>query len=390
MTKPVSGRRLTAAELDRLVAEISERIDAAALASDQWDHVLAALQAIVPGPRAIMLATDDALPNPLVAAASGYLESDLRSFEAYYGGINPWNAVWPRNTAIPVFSDDVLPTRILHASEFYNEWLRRIGEIDHATGIKLFDSNQRRALLSMNHGGARPAEVHTILAPVLRRLGPRMQGALLANRTLALSQRVGPDRSLLDALMEPAFLLDETCRLLAANAAAEALIQDADLLRVGARDAFTLSSAADQARLAKAVRSLCWSGTRANAAEFTLVGRSGAWISALLPVSANSASLAVKGVVRLFTPRALALMVLRATDRSASLASERISALPHLTPSERRLAQALLEGGSLAAIADRLGIAYETARSQLKGVFTKTGVHSQRELLALLLRDERS
>ena len=43
-------------------------------------------------------------------------------------------------------------------------------------------------------------------------------------------------------------------------------------------------------------------------------------------------------------------------------------------------------GESLENVADQFGIAKETARSQLKSIFTKTGVHRQAELVAVLAK----
>ena len=57
-----------------------------------------------------------------------------------------------------------------------------------------------------------------------------------------------------------------------------------------------------------------------------------------------------------------------------------------LTAAEARLAVRLTNGEALAAAAQALRISKETARSQLKAIFGKTGVQRQSELLALLGR----
>lgn len=57
-----------------------------------------------------------------------------------------------------------------------------------------------------------------------------------------------------------------------------------------------------------------------------------------------------------------------------------------LTPAEARLAARLGSGEDLRAAADRLGVAYETARAQLKAVFGKAQVSGQAELAAVLAR----
>ncbi len=57
-----------------------------------------------------------------------------------------------------------------------------------------------------------------------------------------------------------------------------------------------------------------------------------------------------------------------------------------LSPAEVRLALLVGNGTSPSEAAEELGIARETARSQLKTVFAKTGTHRQAELVALLAR----
>jgi DNA-binding CsgD family transcriptional regulator len=54
-----------------------------------------------------------------------------------------------------------------------------------------------------------------------------------------------------------------------------------------------------------------------------------------------------------------------------------------LTAAEARLAARLATGVTIETAADKLGVAKETARNQLKSIFSKTGVHRQAELVAL-------
>jgi DNA-binding CsgD family transcriptional regulator len=56
-----------------------------------------------------------------------------------------------------------------------------------------------------------------------------------------------------------------------------------------------------------------------------------------------------------------------------------------LTRGEAKLTLALLNGNSLKQIADCLGISYETTRTHLKRILSKTGTRRQGELVRLLL-----
>jgi DNA-binding CsgD family transcriptional regulator len=58
----------------------------------------------------------------------------------------------------------------------------------------------------------------------------------------------------------------------------------------------------------------------------------------------------------------------------------------HLTPSEAKLASIIARGAAPDVAARELKISRETARNQLKSVFAKTGTHRQGELVALLLQ----
>jgi DNA-binding CsgD family transcriptional regulator len=55
-----------------------------------------------------------------------------------------------------------------------------------------------------------------------------------------------------------------------------------------------------------------------------------------------------------------------------------------LTRAEARVASMLVEGQSVTAISHELGISPNTVRTQLKSIFSKTGVHRQAELVSLL------
>ena len=56
-----------------------------------------------------------------------------------------------------------------------------------------------------------------------------------------------------------------------------------------------------------------------------------------------------------------------------------------LTPAEARLALHLVAGETLRSAAVKLSITYETARSQLKNIFKKTGTCRQAELVIVIL-----
>lgn len=79
------------------------------------------------------------------------------------------------------------------------------------------------------------------------------------------------------------------------------------------------------------------------------------------------------------------LLVVNRIEMSAGLPSDcLVKALFDLTPAEARLAHHLASGQSLATAASAFGLSSSSARTYLARIFSKTGTHSQHELVALL------
>lgn len=80
------------------------------------------------------------------------------------------------------------------------------------------------------------------------------------------------------------------------------------------------------------------------------------------------------------------VLILNDLDLERGIQSRLLSKAFDLTPAEARLAALLAKDLSLDESANSLGISRQTARNQLKAIFTKTGTSRQAELLSLLLR----
>ena len=72
-------------------------------------------------------------------------------------------------------------------------------------------------------------------------------------------------------------------------------------------------------------------------------------------------------------------------DRKPMSESQVFSELYGLTAAESRLATLLAAGKNLKAVAEQLGLAQSTLRSQLKSVFAKTNTSRQSQLVRLVL-----
>lgn len=83
--------------------------------------------------------------------------------------------------------------------------------------------------------------------------------------------------------------------------------------------------------------------------------------------------------------RRTAVVILRDPALPATLSAQDLAQLFGLTPAEARLASLLADGEGLDEAAVALGVARNTARSQLQAIYAKTGVNRQGDLVRLLL-----
>ena len=129
-----------------------------------------------------------------------------------------------------------------------------------------------------------------------------------------------------------------------------------------------------QAQLERALATLDASaGVRSIAAPAT--GESAPFAVHLLPLR--------RGARDVFEADGVLMLVAEAANASAPTA-DLLRLLFDLTPAEARMTRLLLEGRTPAEAAARLGITEATARTHLRRVFGKTGVHRQAELIHIL------
>lgn len=84
------------------------------------------------------------------------------------------------------------------------------------------------------------------------------------------------------------------------------------------------------------------------------------------------------------SPAAIVLLVDPEPDRPLDVRV--LSQVFGLSAAEIRLAKCIVRGLSTKDASDELRIGYETARTELKTIFHKTGVHRQAEFVTLLRR----
>jgi DNA-binding CsgD family transcriptional regulator len=196
--------------------------------------------------------------------------------------------------------------------------------------------------------------------------------------TLGSMQVVSFD--LLDRNPAATFVLDEKERVIFANHAGQLLAGAGEGLALSPRGLSLLHSL-DNGKLQRLIAQAL---NRNEGGRDSLVGA----MLALRPTGRRPFSILVSPLSRtslsLTLARPAVLVIVADTDRHDLAPESLLRALFSLTPAEARLAARLATGEELRTAADRLGIGYATARTQLSVIFRKTETRRQGELIELL------
>jgi DNA-binding CsgD family transcriptional regulator len=296
--------------------------------------------------------------------SEGWLRADLRTLR----GVSLAEAGRP-----VVVEPDVTTEEERRHSPFYQTLSRR-HDLPWWTAI-VFEVEGRKWCASILRNAAQgpftPADARS-LADAAPHLG---RAASLAGR-FALAHGLGAVEAL-ERIGRAAFVLDGTGLVIAANSLAEQCAAGAlKLVHGGLRAADLASDRRLQALIAQTVAPRA-PGTAPPEPIF-IARREGRPTM----IEAFPAAGPMRDVFRGIA----ALVVITDLNARARPAGTLIREAFGLTKAEGRLASILASGEDLRKAADILGVAYETARAQLKAIFGKTQVSRQAELAAVLAR----
>jgi DNA-binding CsgD family transcriptional regulator/PAS domain-containing protein len=367
-----------------LPEELTNAVYHAALEPQAWDDVMQSMKRSFPSvaqtfyllhmqPRRIQ-------PVSLVGIEPAW----IRNFDSlYFAADNPWIRMTqqlhrPGIVRTNERLDRVLRTRgALYRSSYYNEWMRPQG-FKYTIGNTLLSDGGIVANITL----MRAPDMKTFNSSEVRRfeaLSRHMTRALQMSLRLESIESGVTSTGVLDALPQALAIVDAQRRVLHANAPMQALLRRKQglTLREGRLEA---AHAGTQPALAERIAAAFGVGPPAAEAAppLPLPGAEAARLRlSVMPLVGRLGRTLIAG------PTAL-LMVAEGGGRSA-LTPAAVCLQHGYTPAEGRLAALLARGHELKEAAQRMGVTYGTARSYLKAVFDKTGVHSQAQLVARLL-----
>ena len=276
----------------------------------------------------------------------------------------------------------------LKTTEHYHEYVkpRRLGH--YATGTLIERRPGRITALSLadhkNDEDRRASQIR-----LLDLLAPHLNRAVRMHRMMAAQKMAGDAaRAAFDRWTHAAFVLNSCARVVAMNHTAEALLQHSDALSLGRDGQLRGIDEVRTRELDGAVRRCA-----AMASAIDPEARAADLDGLMLPCSSRAAPLRAMiaplpflgGTAASEVGPGTVLLVIFDPSNVHRTPVDWIARQFGLTPSEQRLAEAIINGAPLAEAAEQLGIQLNTARTRLKTIQTKTHCHRQVDLVRLAL-----
>jgi DNA-binding CsgD family transcriptional regulator len=366
------------------VLDLVDRIYAAAEAPALWPDALDRIATATRSAASILYRNMDAREGGVDVAVRVTPEAS-EAYRRHFHKLDPWGNS-PRAPALvkagAVVDGDALVDRSdLHATEYYNDFARPHGLTRVLVGI-LSKQGSFASVISLIRDDAAAAhsdDDRRLLTALMPHLTRAVQ---IHRRLLPISVLDGAAVDALDCLASGVALLDGSARTIFVNRAAERLLRQRDGLGI---EHGCLVAALPQER--DALRLLIAQAARTTAGASIASGSA-------LPISRPSMRRPYNVLVTPLGRRhtslhgpeaAVAVFIADPDDRAANEIGALVR-LFRLTPAEARLASAIAAGAPLSEAADALGIGRETARTQLRSVFAKTGTTRQAELVRIIAR----
>jgi DNA-binding CsgD family transcriptional regulator/PAS domain-containing protein len=312
-----------------------------------------------------------------------YLGDDPESLQAYseeYPELEPTESSDPFEAQQVVTTTDLVPYDEFRRGRFYREWAQPQGWVDVASAVIEKSATSSAFLSVVRH------EASGMVDDEMRRrmalITPHVRRALLIGKTVNVKKAESACfADILDGLSAGMILVDAKGRIVHANAAGTAILDDADFLRA-INGRLIASDSAINTAVQDILLAADGGGDDAVGAKgiaLPLTAHTGErYVAHVLPLTSGArreAGLAYNAVAALF--------VRKATLKVYSPA-EVIGTMYKLTPTELRVLLAIVDVGGVPEVAAALGVAATTIKTHLGRLFAKTGVARQADLVKLV------
>jgi len=315
-------------------------------------------------------------------------EEFLRDYREHYHSLDVWaEVVVPNPNKYPggyvCTSESLCPLPQLKRREFYNDHLVQ-GGIEHALLGLVENSKSCVAAVALYRDKSAP-EFGEPEQRVLRFLAPHLRRAFgLYRRFSAMKSRSEGVENALDMLPTGVIFFDCKGEIVLMNRSAAACVAERDGLLL-TRSVLRAEVATESSALQKTIQQAAATSSR-----------NGVWAGGIVLVSRRARpplQLQITPIRNSTVPvsqRVAALAFINDPLRTQRPEQGILRAVYGLSAAECRVALLLSDGKSPREICNTVGVTENTVRSQIKSIFSKTGVSRQSELVRLLIGHARA
>ena len=355
------------------ISSLLEVLYGAVLDPARWDEFTKTLAVATESTQvAIFYAEPDAAVSvSAISSAYGCSDQEKAVYTEHFFATDVWLQKFRQNPRMgAVVSQDLYPPEELVKTEFYNDYLR-LFEKFHQCGCTLGGNNYLTLIRPRGAPKYQPRE----LALVNHVYPHLLNAAKLQGERSVLRAVVEANNHLTGETRMAALLVDGRGRVIYSNPAATAMLNKEPALRISGKTLQARDSAANAAAHAL-IEEAVKNGTGAGGT--VAVPRAGK-----LPLCLRVIPLpAILGIL----PGGAALVVMADPARPLQTPAAVLERMFSLTRAEARLAKFLAQGLSISEAVEMLGVSRNTVKAQAKAIYSKTGVRSQAQLVALAAR----
>ncbi|MDC9823447.1 hypothetical protein PRN20_06855 [Devosia sp. ZB163] len=356
-----------------------------ALGRTTWDGILDILSGSFPGSLVLVSGDDLASRRNIVFAQRGLQPSAVGAYVTTFAALNPWLEAISDRPPFQVYHDDQLvPPGTSAGSDYVGRWLNKQGDFGAGTRVVILREGTRQLTLEIRYPAADTA-ARERAAAVLGEAGYHLGRAI----EISARSRFPAGKGYLDSVVEDlpftVFFVDQAMRIHYSNFHAESLrrhnngpFSSSDgILRAG--DGHT-----DEMLRELVQRTAASKRTPTSVLQISRPGVDERYFAIARVASRGNQHYQLHDAI--LDPGPLVMLVVHGSFEVSSLPMDLLWRAFGLTESEARLAEALVNGATLADFAREREVAKQTLRNQLVGVMRKTGTRRQSELVSLLTR----
>ena len=318
-----------------------------------------------------------------LVAGTGHDDGFDQQYNAHFTKVDVWNPILNAQAPGRIFnSAETVPSREFRQTEIYNDFFRNY-DLFYGLGSNIAKSDNLIARIGI-HRSRSQGEFSEKEKRLLLSLLPHLQRAYKLSSHLeeVKSLNVGMQEALYRSA-SPLVLLDERGTVAFVNQRAETLLASKSaLFIINNRLATTLAKGKKQ--LDELINEAVATGNHkgvGSGAAMRLTSVDGEQRYNLLITPYPDRTVAHLG----FNRRICAAVFIHDSRQAGRLPADILKAIYGLTPSEIRLAEAVVEGLSPAEAASKFAVSVNTTRTQLRSLFAKTDTQRQPELVRLLM-----